>query len=546
MPLDSGARVGPYEIVGPIGAGGMGEVYRARDTQLERDVAIKVLPEELAADPERVARFEREAKVLASLNHPNIAGIHGFESGPSSSSWSRDRRSQSASSRGRSPSTKRSPSPGRSPRRSRSGTRPASSTAISSPRISRSRTTAPSRSSTTGSPKPSRATASADGDSELSQSPTLTRQGTQIGVILGTAAYMSPEQAKGKRVDKRTDIFAFGAVLYEMLTAKRAFAGDDVSETLASVIKDEPEIATAPPKLHRLLTACLQKDPKKRLRDIGDAWKLLEEAPPREATRPGRHWLAGAAVVLAAGLAIGLALGSGLFAPSPPSPAVRRLPIDMQPMTGRVSIDLSRDGRHLVFAANGQLFLRSMDEAEARPISGTEGAGQPFFSPDGERVAFWADGQLRTVPVSGGVPFVVADSRPIQPGWWGERGQIFFGVGGYAPIYRVSGERRDTRGLRGARVVPGPGLADRSARRRLGAVQWPDTGPSAGDRGAVSVHGRAQGGPERRPVRPLCLNRTSGLLSGLPALGRGLRCEPGRGDGESRYRLSNRYSPSPT
>src|SRR5271168_2494099 len=262
MPLSVGDRLGPYEILAPIGAGGMGEVYRARDTKLDRDVAIKVLPPSFAQDPERLARFEREAKVLASLNHPNIAQIYGVEEcalvmelvvgetlqGPLPLDIALNYARQIAD---------------------------ALEAAHEKNIIHRDLKPANIMITPAGVVKVLdfglAAVSQSSDPSNPANSPTLTISPTRAGMILGTAAYMSPEQARGKAVDKRADIWAFGVVIFGMLTGQRLFAGETVSDTLAAVIKEEPDWTRVPTKVRRLLKKCLEKDPKKRLRDIGDA-----------------------------------------------------------------------------------------------------------------------------------------------------------------------------------------------------------------------------------------------------------------------------------
>src|SRR5271169_1644882 len=264
MPLSAGDKLGPYEILAPIGAGGMGEVYRARDTKLGRDVAIKVLPADLAQDPERLARFEREAKVLASLNHPNIAQIYGIE----------DRALVMELVPGES---LKGPLPLETALNYARQIADALEAAHEKNIIHRDLKPANIMITPTGVIKVldfglAAVTQSSD-PSNPANSPTLTVSPTRAGMILGTAAYMSPEQARGKAVDKRADIWAFGVVLLEMLTGKPLFEGETVSDTLAQVLTKEPDLEQAPAKVRRLLKKCLDKDPKQRLQAIGD-WRL--------------------------------------------------------------------------------------------------------------------------------------------------------------------------------------------------------------------------------------------------------------------------------
>src|SRR5688572_8778041 len=278
MSLAQGARVGPYEVVGPLGAGGMGEVYRARDARLDRDVAIKILPELFAQDPERLVRFEREAKALAALNHPNIAAIYGLEGNALVMELVEGEDLSAHIAR---------------------GALPLSDALPIARQIAEALEAAHDQGIVHRDLKPGNIKVRADGTVKVldfglakaidpggagavgnaSDSPTLTARATQMGMIIGTAAYMSPEQAKGKAVDRRADIWAFGVVLYEMLTGRRAFDGEDISTTLAAVLMKEPEWtalpANTPPALLTLIHRCLERDPKQRLRDIGEARLLL-------------------------------------------------------------------------------------------------------------------------------------------------------------------------------------------------------------------------------------------------------------------------------
>src|ERR1700686_1844296 len=279
MPLSFGTRLGHYEVLAPIGAGGMGEVYKARDTKLDREVAIKVLPAALAQDSERLARFEREAKVLASLNHPNIAQIYGVQ----------DRALVMELVEGDSPK----------------GPLPFEEAWKIASQIVAALEYAHERGIMHRDLKPANILVTSEGVVKLldfglakaftnqrepsaspENSPTLTLGATEVGVILGTAAYMAPEQARGKTVDKRADIWSFGVVLYELLTGERLFTGEDAAETLAAVIHKQPDLAKAPGEARRLLEECLQKDPRQRLRDIGDAKRLIGENAAAVAASP--------------------------------------------------------------------------------------------------------------------------------------------------------------------------------------------------------------------------------------------------------------------
>jgi len=443
MSLTAGHKLAHYEIVEPIGKGGMGEVYRSRDTKLDRDVAIKVLPEEFAQDDERLARFEREAKLLASLNHPNIASIHGFE--------------DSDGVRALVLELVEGPTLAE---RIQQGPIPVEESIAIAKQIAEALEAGHEAGVIHRDLKPANVKVREDGtvkvldyglakalegdapvgtDSELSQSPTLTRQGTQIGVILGTAAYMSPEQAKGKRVDKRTDIWAFGAVAYEMLTGTRAFHGGDVSEVLASVIKSEPDWAAlpggTPESLRSVLRLCLTKDVKGRFRDIGDAQLAIgafeTTAIPQGVVSQPVGWRPSMAV--AGALLIGVITGIAVWNLKPETPrSVTRFSLPLPPgvsLTGTAThvVAISSDGSRLVYSANEQLYLRAMDQMGATPVPGTEGARSPFFSPDGEWVGFYADGQLKKIAVRGGAAVNLCAARPPLGARWGADDTIVFG-----------------------------------------------------------------------------------------------------------------------
>ena len=401
MSLSSGDKLGPYEILASIGAGGMGEVYRARDPRLNRDVAIKVSREQFSE------RFEREAKAVAALNHPNIC--HIYDVGPNYLVMEFVE--------------------GEAPQ----GPLPLEEALRIARQICDALEAAHEKGITHRDLKPANIKIKPDGTvkvldfglakidagsavSQSENSPTLSMAATQMGVILGTAGYMSPEQARGKLVDKRADIWAFGVVLYELLTGKRLFQGEDVTETLAAVVMKEPDLSAAPPAVRRMLQKCLEKDPKKRLRDIGDAWELLEEIPPAAAqSAPTRlPWFAAS---LCAALAAVLAF---LYFRQPPRPAdpLTRLELAL-PLDTSYQTELSPDSRILTFSAlsNGKpaIWVRSLDSTAApRPLQGTEGNnGTWFFSPDSRFIAFTKDGELKKIDVAGGPP--PRSRSPITP-----------------------------------------------------------------------------------------------------------------------------------
>ncbi len=465
MSLGLGTRLGPYEIVAPLGAGGMGEVYRATDTKLNRDVAIKVLPAEVAGDPDRLARFRREAQLLASLNHPHIAAIHGLEESDGKPFLVLELVE------GEDLST-----------RLARGAIPVEETLGIAKQIAEAleeahehgivhRDLKPANIKLTPNEKVkvldfglAKAYSGDGGDAskpELSHSPTMTRQGTEAGMILGTAAYMSPEQARGKSVDKRADIWAFGVLLFEMLSGKRLFAGETVSDVLAGVLKTEIDFGTlpepTPPAIRVLLRRCLERNPKNRLHDIADARLAVEDslggrsdaasasggtaATPRSRQRAAwSQWLLGIALGGAA-LAI---LDRTLLKPAVPASS-ETLRLEVVPPEGTLSsgpFDLSPDGRSIVFvAANADresaLYERSLDSLEARKLPGTGGAALPFFSPDGRSVGFFADKKLQRIDLAGGPPRELAAVADPRGASWGSAGFIVFAADGGGPLFRI-------------------------------------------------------------------------------------------------------------
>jgi serine/threonine protein kinase/Tol biopolymer transport system component len=452
MPLAAGTRLGPYEILAPIGAGGMGEVYRARDTKLGRDVALKVLPESFARDPERMARFEREAHVLASLNHPNIATVYGFEAGAIGMELVEG------------PTLTQ-----------RIGGRPLplDEALPIAKQIAEGLEYAHEKGVIHRDLKPANVKLTADGNVKVldfglakalelraaavaanpSISPTLMLSGTQAGLILGTAAYMAPEQARGAAVDRRADIWAYGVVLYEMLSGKQPFIGPTVSDTLAAVLKTEPEWDAIPLGMRRLVRRCMEKNPKRRLRDIGEARVLIEdlltgspEEQPASAPKAGRfstpirfaHWVLTSALLLTT-----LVISWVYLHQSAPAERVIRATITLPAKALVHSFALSPDGRYFVLAAQVEeaqrLWLRRLDDLDPLPLPGTEEAQYPFWSPDSRYIGFFAQGKLKKIAVTGGPAQILCDAQDGRGGTWNREGLIVFApTGAGASLQRVS------------------------------------------------------------------------------------------------------------
>jgi serine/threonine protein kinase len=455
----SGDRFGNYVISEPLGAGGMGEVYRAQDSRLGRDVAIKVLPDAVASDPERLARFEREAKLLASLNHPNIATLYGLESAESGTETGvvflameliegEDLSERIA--RGRVP-----------PREAitigkqiAEGLEAAHNKGI----VHRDLKPANIRITSDGTVKIldfglAKERGPAPGDANFTESPTLTAEMTREGTILGTAPYLSPEQARGQAVDRRTDIWALGCVLFEMLTGRRAFPGGTSTEIMALILERDPDWSalapTLPPALRRLLGRCLEKGTKRRLRDAGDVALALEDLDLDETTaivdgaRPGPSPIAKLLPWLLAAVAAILALVGWIGKSSPThskaSPVVRftqsspaKLDIGQIGHFGP-AVAVSPDGHVLAWVGvageSTQLFMRHLDEDAVHPIAGTEGGFAPFFSPDSEWIGFFAGGRLKKVSVGGGVPQTIRELLHLHGASWGDGIIVLEGVG---------------------------------------------------------------------------------------------------------------------
>ena len=431
----------------------MGQVYRATDTTLDRDVALKVLPDAFTADPDRLARFEREAKVLASLNHPNIGAIYGLEkSGDTRALVLELIEGPTLADR-----IKRGPIPLDEALPIAKQIAEALETAHEAGVIHRDLKPANIKVRDDGTVKVldfglAKAFQPDASDVSASMSPTisLTAAATQMGMVIGTAAYMAPEQAKGKVVDKRVDVWAFGAVLYEMLTGQKPFVGDDVSDTLALVLKFEPEWDALPPdtpaRIRQVIQTCLQKDPKQRVQDIGDVRLAMAgvfettggASSDAVAASPLAVWQQPVPLVLA-GLVMAAISGLAVWSLTRPMPSrVVRFPIPLsanQNFTFTTSplVAISPDGAQVVYVANGSLWLRPVDQLKAIQVPGTEGgaggARGPFFSADGQSIGFWAGNQMRKVSVSGGAPVTIADvPNALVGASWGVDDMILYGL----------------------------------------------------------------------------------------------------------------------
>ncbi|HEX5160492.1 MAG TPA: protein kinase [Steroidobacteraceae bacterium] len=451
--LAPGSRLGHYEVVGALGAGGMGEVYRARDSRLGRDVALKVLPAHVAANPQRLARFDREARMLASLSHPNIATLYGIEESPGTPALVIELVE------GQTLAEKLRGDDGRPVRM------PLAEALAIARQIAAALDAAHERGIVHRDLKPANIALRPDGavkvldfglakafefrQSAEGYDPTITA-GLQPGAVLGTPAYMSPEQARGQPVDKRTDIWAFGCVLYEMLSGQRAFPGEHGSEVVARVIEREPDFAVlpdgTPASVRRLLCKCFEKDPRRRLRDIGDAGFDLDEqvdetARAAQATR--RAWMT-PALALAGVLLLAIAGVMWLGREKPPAAPVQ-FTIAPPPQHILVGPPVpSPRGERLAFVAmspagESALWLRPRDTTEARRIAGTEGALRPFWSPDGRFVGFHSNGIVKRVdPDRGPVQSVVRAAMPFAGASWNADGVLLFAPTNRAPLHRVA------------------------------------------------------------------------------------------------------------
>ena len=434
-----GRRFGVYQVHSLLGVGGMGEVYRARDTKLERDVAVKTLPHDVADDPERLARFEREARVLASLNHPHIGAIYGFEDATTSDGL-RVRGLILELIEGETLAE-----------RLRRGPIPVPEALATARQIAEALDAAHQRGIVHRDLKPANVKitpaglvkvldfglakmAAPDLQGRDATHTAMQMAGTREGIVLGTAPYMSPEQARGQPLDKRADIWAYGCVLYEMLSGHRAFGGATISDTIAAILQGEPDWSAFPPHtpagVLRLTKRCLEKDPERRLRDLGDADLALDVAPAIAAANrysPWKLWTATAAAVAVATIA-GLALTRPRLSPPPAAPTVRfQIPAPVN-LTESGTFSLSPDGRHLVFGGSDakgifRLWIRSLDSLETTPIQGSETERESinflpalFWSPDSRVIAFFTSGGLKRMDRTGGLPRAVCGVAGVGVG----------------------------------------------------------------------------------------------------------------------------------
>ena len=460
MPLTAGTKLGSYEITAAIGAGGMGEVYQAHDAKLGRDVAIKVLPEAFAHDPERRSRFQREAKMLASLNHPNIATIHGLEQANGASYLVMELVAGETL----------------ADRAKREGALPIEEALTICKQIAEALEAAHEKGIIHRDLKPANVKVTPEGkvkvldfglakafagdaaNDDPSNSPTLSMAATMHGVILGTAAYMSPEQAKGKAADKRTDIWAFGCVLYELLCGRPAFEGEDVTDILAAVVRAEPDWSrlpeSTPPAVRTLLRRCLRKDKRQRISDPTDVRIEIEDAiaAPKDSgttqaapASTSKLLLSVGAVAAVLAILLAVALWGWWRATRPIEQALRplvRLDVDLGPDVSFASpagtdAILSPDGIRLVYVSQGRLFTRRLDQPNTTELTGTQGALAPFFSPDGQWVAFFSQGKLKKISVEGGSAITLCDAGAGRGGSWGEDGNIIAALGIFTGLSRI-------------------------------------------------------------------------------------------------------------
>ncbi len=466
MSLDRGTVLGPYELIAPLGKGGMGEVYRARDTKLGREVAVKILPDTFAHDADRMARFEREAKLLASLNHPNIAAIYAVE----------DRAIVMELVEGQ---ILKGPLPVEVALNYARQIAEALEAAHEKGIVHRDLKPANIKITPAGTVKIldfglAVEQASACNSDDPDNSPTLITSQTHAGVILGTAAYMSPEQARGAAVDKRADIWAFGCVLYEIIVGKPAFQGETTSDIVAAVLREEPDWGRVPPTVQPLLRRCFVKDPKHRLRDIGDAMALLEGVPDAVPAQ-SRHWPLLIAAVFAIALCV-TGVGWWRATRSSLSHPLIRLSAELAPNTaiarslGGNVMALSPDGTLLAFTTRGvdgivRLATRRLDQDQVNVLAGTEDARSPFFSPDGQWIAFSTTGKLKKISILGGTAVALCDAFSFG-GDWGEDGTLVAPLGVGSGLSRIPAD--------GGTPTP---ITELNRDKGEGAHRWPQILP---------------------------------------------------------------------
>ncbi len=464
MPLAPGTQLGPYGITAKLGEGGMGEVYRAKDAKLNRDVAIKVLPAAVGQDAERLSRFRREAQTLASLNHPNIAAIYGLDEADGKlflvlelvdGVELADRLKRGAIPIDEALEIARQMAMALEEAHDKGivhrDLKPANVKLTPDGKV---------KVLDFGLAKAYSSDPSGAGSLDSGNSPTMTHAATTAGMILGTAAYMSPEQARGKPVDKRADIWAFGVVLYEMLTGQQLFHGETVSDTLAAVLTREFDTKALPTEtpeaLRRLLRRCLERNPRNRLHDIADARIVIDEvlsgasdeaigaAPASARSGPAWLWPVVAALLLATGVVAGR--WSGRSSADNAHPVLIQFQIHAPEGTGFVrGLALSPDGRKVAFVARGKdgrlsLWVRALDSLEARQLPETSDARFPFWAPDSRRIGFFSQRTLKWTDSAGGTPLVVAPTSSVQDvrgAAWGADDQILYAPNFLGPIFAV-------------------------------------------------------------------------------------------------------------